>query len=178
MRPHYVTMLLPFFFACSNLTSITIEERETTLIDAGSIIEQWVGDFGFGAFLNMDISSNQELENQGVERDQIDAVYLKSVELRIIAPAEGADFDFIESLNFLIQATDLESKKVAWGDSFEEGSALINLNVSPDDLVAYAAAPSMDITTEARGRRPRQDTTIEAVLTLNVEANLAGFICP
>ena len=43
-------------------------------IPRGSLVEQLAGDVRFGGLVNFDITQNQELENQGVERHQIGSV--------------------------------------------------------------------------------------------------------
>ena len=166
-----------FAITCGKLDTFDISQKSSASIQGASILEQLVGDIGFGGFLNMDISQNEELKNQGVKKNQIDSVHLKTVTLTITDPPSGRDFTFVESLKFYVESEGLERKLIASGGPFESGLTTVGLNIEDVELSSYAAAPSMNITTEATGRRPSQNTTIEATLALTVDVNVSGALC-
>lgn len=162
---------------CDSVDNFTITESSTTTIEGATLLEQLVGDLGFGGFLNMDVSQNEELKNQGVERNQIDSVFVQSLTLTITDPPDGQDFTFIESLAFYVEAPGLDRKLIASGGPFEAGLKTVGMNVENVDLADYAAAESMDITTEVDGRRPDNTTTIRADIVLDVDVNVGGALC-
>lgn len=162
---------------CSGIDNFDIEESSTSTIPAGSPLEQVLGNLGFGNFLNLDITQNQTLQNQGVTKDQIDSVHITKLTLRITSPASGQDFTFISSLKFYVGSEGLERALIASGGPFPSGASTIDLTVENVDLAPYVAAPSLDITTEANGRRPNQETTVEATIDLDVDVNVGGVIC-
>lgn len=169
-------VLLLGLVGCGSVGQVSITETATTTIEKATILEQLVGDMGFGSFLNMDISQNQELENQGVERNQLNSVHVRSLELTITDPADGQDFTFIESLAFYAEADGLDRALIASGGPFDAGAKAVNLDVEAVDLADFAAAPSMDITIEVEGRRPDQTTTVRCDLVLDVDFNIGGFL--
>ncbi|OGQ90355.1 MAG: hypothetical protein A2289_26415 [Deltaproteobacteria bacterium RIFOXYA12_FULL_58_15] len=163
---------------CGDIDKFTIEESSSTTIQGASLLEQLAGDLGFGGFLNMDISQNQELQNQGVEREQIDSVHIQSLTLTITdTPPEGRDFTFIDNLEFFVESQGLERKLIASGGPFAAGLTTVGLEVENVDLAPYAAAESMNITSEVTGRRPSKETTIDGKIVLEVDVNVSGALC-
>ncbi|MAO82287.1 MAG: hypothetical protein VX405_11390 [Myxococcota bacterium] len=160
---------------CGGLDTFPIEVTSESQVEGGSLIEQWVGDLGFGGFLNLDISSHESLANQGIKPEQIDSVRLTEMRLEITSP-DAQDFTFIESLEFLAEAPELEQKLVAFGGPFTEGESIIILDRTDLELAPYATAETMSITTNVTGRRPPQDTTIKAFLRLDVDVNVTGLL--
>lgn len=161
---------------CSSLDTISISETSQSTIPQGSVLEQFVGDLGFGEFFEMDLSQNQELRNQGVEKHQIDSVYLTSLELTITTP-QDADFTFIDTLEFYVESEGLPRQRIAYGGPFDVGVNTVSLSLDDVDLANYVAAATMQVTTEAEGRRPAEDTTISAALGFAVDVNVGGAIC-
>lgn len=154
---------------------INIKESAETKVDGASIFERFVGDMGFGDFINMDLSQNSELKNQGISKDQIDSVKLSDFTLTITAPESGQDFSFLESLIFSVEAADLPRAKVAEGGPFADGATSVTLNVQDLELAPYVSAAKMDITSEVTGRRPNNTTTIRADLGFRVNVSVLGF---
>ncbi len=74
--------------------STTITETATTEVPGGTLLEQLVGELGFGDFLNMDLTESEELVNQGVEPGDIKEVYLVDFVLAATSPP-GADLSFL-----------------------------------------------------------------------------------
>jgi len=161
---------------CGKIDRFKITESSTTSVQGASILENFVGDIGFGGFLNMDISQNAELKNQGVKKSQIDSVFLSSLTLTITDPPQGQDFGFIDSLKFFVESEGLDRKLIASGGPFDAGLTTIGLNVENVDLADYAAAPAMKITTEVNGRRPAKTTSIKGDIVLDVDVNVSGAL--
>jgi len=174
------TFALPLLLAtitCGPLDVISVEETSLSTIEEASIFEQLLGDMGFGSFINVDIADNQELQNQGVERHQIDSVHATSLTLTILEPTSDQDFSFIESLNFYVSADGLDKVRIASGANFAQGARQIELDLDDIDLAPYATAASMTITSDVEGRRPEHETLIEAKIILMVDLNLGGILC-
>jgi hypothetical protein len=126
--------------------------------------------FDFGGFGAIDLSSTQEFKNQGVSRNEVQSVKLKSVTLSISAPS-GASFDFLDSIAFDASAPGQSQVAVAQITSIPRSSSQLSLAVDDVELAPYVAAPSMSVTTNAQGMPPSQDTTVSAVLVFEVVAN-------
>lgn len=175
-RATLLTSILLTALACGGLDTFTITEESTATIQ-GSILGQLVSDLGFGGFLSMDLSQNETLANQGVSREQIDSVFVRSLTLTITAPPSGQDFTFLDSLEFYVEAPGEPRRLIASGGPFQAGLTTVGLDLENVDLAPYAAAESMSITTEASGRPPAQDTTIQAQIELEVDVNVDGALC-
>lgn len=164
--------------ACSDgLDTFHITEVSTAQVAKGTVLEQLVGDFGFGdAFLHMDITDNQTLKNQGIKRSQIDSVRLEKLQLQITAPASGQTFDFLDKVSFFVSSEGLPKKRIAVLDPMPDGVTSVELQLDSVELAPYVAAPEMALTTEAAGKRPANDTTIRATVGLRVDVNLSGLL--
>lgn len=176
----WTTWALPLLLGtitCAPLDVISMEETSTTTIAKASIFEQLIGDLGFGSFLNIDLVDNTELRNQGVERHQIDSVYATSLTLAITSPATGQDFSFLDSLQFYVSAANLPRVRIASGNNFPAGAKELELQVDAVDLAPYASADSMTITSDVDGRKPQEETSIEAKIALAIDLNIGGLVC-
>ena len=178
IRTILASITVLFAFTCGGIDNFTITEESQATIDSGiPVVGDLLGDLGFGGFLKMDISQNEELKNQGVKREQIDSVKIESISLTITSPDDGSqDFTFLDDLEFYVDADGLDKKLIASGANFAAGLTTIGLDVEDVELAPYAAADSMDITTEARGSPPDQDTTILGTIKLNVDVNVSGAL--
>lgn len=162
------------FAACSGkLLTINIEQESSIVIEQGTLLENLVGQFGFSEFTNLDITDNQELQNQGVAPGDITDVYFRTFKLTATAPG-GADLSFIENLEFYVEADGLDRVLVASQSDFPAGQASVDLNLEDVDLTAYVVSESMDLTTEVRGGRPDADTTVLAEFSIDVGATAQG----
>lgn len=180
VAPKWTTWALPLLLGtitCAPLDVISLEESSTTTVPKASIFEQLIGDLGFGGFINIDLVDNTQLQNQGVERHQIDSVYATSFTLTITQPTSGQDFSFVDSLQFFVNAENLPKMRIASGSNFPIGAKELELNLDPLDLAPYAAAESMTITSDVEGRRPMEETDIEATILLEIDLNIGGLIC-
>jgi hypothetical protein len=149
-----------------------VAESDTVVIERGSVLEDLVSDLGFD-FLAADVEVSQELANQGVEPGDVSGVYFRELVLTVEAPA-GGDLAFLERLEFYVAGDGLPTRRVAWQDRFEAGQAVVALNLEDVDLTDYVVAESMDLVTEVEGRRPSQDTTIEAAYVIEIGATRQG----
>ncbi len=172
-----VAVLICLLVTCGGLTRVTVSQSATATIPGATLLELLTGDIGFGNLGNFDITQSQEFKNQGIKREQINSVKLKSLTLTITAPANGQDFTFLESLSFFIEAPGQTKKEIARGGPFAKDAKEIALTVLDVELAPFAAATSMTFTTTARGNKPKSTTTVEAKVVLEADANVAGIIC-
>ena len=166
-------LTLAALLACAQATSFSTTVEAQTEIEGGGLLEQLAGDIGFDSFIAFDVTANEQFANQGVERHQIDSVYLTALRL---SASEG-DFTFLDRLEFFVEAEGQERVRIAHGGPFPEGQSAIELNLDDVDLAPYAAAPSMDLKTVVQGRRPDQDTTITAGVDFLIDVNVSGALC-
>jgi hypothetical protein len=168
-------VLLLLWIACdSKLLTVTVEDGAQTTVERGTLLEQLLGDIGFGDFLDMDITAAQELQNQGVADEDIQGVYLTSLGLEVLEPS-GGDLSFLESIDFYVEAPDLDRVRVASKEAIPADESLVALDVVSDlDLHDYVVSESMTLTTEVTGHRPDDDTTVEARFALDVEVTGTG----
>jgi hypothetical protein len=169
-------VLLAFLATCGKIDQISVSETSRSTIPRGSLLEQFAGDIGFGELVEVDLTESQELQNQGVTKNQIDSVKLTSLSLTIVNPAQG-DFTFLDSVEFFVEAPGVERERIARGGPFAAGASSIDLQVDDVELAPYVVSEKMTITTDARGNRPDEDTTIEAQIDLLVDVNIGGVVC-
>ena len=166
-------MVLFALLGCAKLTTLEIEERATTTVEQGTLLEELLGDFGFESFVTMDLTASQEMQNQGAGPGDVEDVELVYFELEAMDP-EGADLSFIDSLDVLVEAPDLDPVLLATADDFPEGQAVVPFTLSDVDLTPYVVSQSMTLTTDVSAHRPEVDTTVEARFQVNVRVTAQG----
>ena len=160
--------------ACgATLFTIQITREATTFVEGGTVIEALLGDFGLSDFIAMDITSAQEIVNQGVEPGDINEVRLTLFELEVSSPDEG-DLSFIERLDLFVEAPNLPRVRIAWQDTFPSGVNRVSFNYDDVDLTDYVVSEALTLTTETSGTRPDGDHTLIARFTLDVAVTLQG----
>ncbi|MEL6543532.1 MAG: hypothetical protein AAFQ82_02835 [Myxococcota bacterium] len=113
----FVTVSVFSALTCGGLDTFSITESASTTV-SGSVLGQLTS-LGFGGFLDLDISENSELQNQGVERNQIDSVKLRMLTLTVTDTLQGQNFDFLSEVSFFVEAPGLERILLASGSGFE-----------------------------------------------------------
>jgi len=163
-----LVLSLAVLVACTaTLLTIPIEREAETVIEEGTVLEELISDIGFGDFVSMDLTTAQELENQGVSAGDVRDVELVLFELEATAP-QGADLSFIESMSLFVEAPGLERTLVASAPGFPAGEAVVTFDLEAVDLTPFVVSESMTLSTDVTGRRPDQDTTVVARFALDV----------
>jgi hypothetical protein len=155
--------------------AFNVSQESEIVVERGTALEALLGDLTFGEFTDLDITSRDVVQNQGVEPGDINEVRLTELVLTATAP-EDADLAFISSLDFYVEADGLPQERVASQDDFPEGQATVPLALEDIDLTDYAVQPSMTLTTEVSGGRPEVDTTVLAEFTLRIRATGKGIV--
>ena len=168
-----ITAALLFAVACQGaLLTLVLDRSAETTVEAGTLLEDLVGDLGFGDFLNMDLTTATELENQGVAPGDIQATFLTAFSLETLNP--GSDFSFLERMELYVEAPQLPRVLVASSDDFGQGVTFVDFEVEDVDLTEYLVSASMSLVTEVTGRRPEQDTRLEAAFSVEVGVTTQG----
>ena len=165
--------MLLWLVGCSSLLTISIEESATTSVAGGTVLEDLLGDLGFDEFVTMDLTSSEELKNQGVEPGDIAESALTLLQLAVIEP-EGGDLSFLETMAVSVASPDEAQVLVASQDTFPEGVGTVVFNLEDVDLTPYIVSQSLSLTTEVSASRPEEDTVIEARFIVDVTATVQG----
>jgi hypothetical protein len=160
-----VALLL--LLACGKLFSIDVEETAVATVTRGTLLEDLLGELGFAGFLDMDITSAEEIQNQGVAPGDIQDVTLTDFFLTVTDP-EGGDLSFLSSMAVYVESPGLERVMIASQDQFPTGVTVVPFRIEDVDLTEYVVSQSTTITTEVEGHRPEEDTTIEATFALSI----------
>lgn len=173
--PRAARALLPalFFVAstgCAGLTHIDVDAGGQVTVPAGTVLDKLLaGPLDFAGFDKIDFT--QDFANQGVGKNDVDSVRLKSLTLLIASPSDG-NFDFLQSISFSVQADGVAKADLAHLDAVPQGATQLTLDVSSTELKPYVVAPSMSIQGEAKGSRPDQETTVSASAVFDVDVNI------
>ena len=154
--------------ACqAKLFTISVAQEDQVLVEKGTILEQLLGDFGFGGFVSMTPIDSEELQNQGVAPGDIKDVRLVFFELEASSPA-GADLAFIDALDIYVEAPGLPQVLLASASDFPEGQAVVAFEIEDVDLTEYVVSEALTLTTDVTAQRPEVDTTVTARFELDV----------
>lgn len=153
------------------LTFEVVTKAETTIEGSDLVLDLFT--VAFPDLATFDLSASDEFKNQGVTKEDVESVKITEFTLEVLEPTDG-DLSFFDSVSFFVEADGLERVRVAHYDTFEEGQAKVSLVLDDVELRDYAAAESMDITTEVSARSPSDDTTLQARIVLDVQATTQG----
>lgn len=164
--------LLFLLGGCASLLTVKIDGSATTLVEKGTLVEVLVGDLGFEELVQMDLTDEGELANQGVEPG--DLVSVELIEFELEALSGSPDLDFIDWMEVSIEAPDLPEVVIASQSDFPSGEASVAMDLSGTELVDYAVSQAITLRTDVEARRPDQDTEVEARYVFRVQATLRG----
>ncbi|MBS2022488.1 MAG: hypothetical protein JST92_08765 [Deltaproteobacteria bacterium] len=125
----------------------------------------------FSGLGNINLSSNSNFRNNNTDKDHIDTCRFSHFGLKVVSPS-GQDLSFLSQVSFSITAPNLPKVRVAHLESFPTGATSVDLTLDDVDIAAYAKSDTFSITTDATGHAPKQNTTVEADLTLHIEASI------
>jgi hypothetical protein len=168
-------LVLSTTFTCSNLDNAIVSRSGQATIPGATLPGELLGDLGFSEFSNFDLSQDQSVGGQGYTKDEIDGVKLVRVHLVVNAPA-GGNFDFLDSIALFVEAEGLPRIQIASLTEIPEGVTELELDVEDVQLVDYAVAPAMTLTTEATGTAPEEDTTVTGTIDFDVDINVDGAL--
>ncbi len=155
---------------CNGEITFDVPASGSSVIPKGNLLEELISDFGFGSFLNMDISTSQEFKSNNVTRERVTRVVLTKLTLTVESPSDQ-NLDFLTKVTFFVQSDGLPKQAVASAD-IPKGSKNVTFTPTNADIGAYVRAAKFSITTEVNGRRPTKDTTVRADATFQVSARV------
>jgi hypothetical protein len=159
---------------CTGLDNIDVATRGETTIE-GSVLGSLLGQISFTGFEGIDVSDSQNFQNQGYTKDQIDSARLKVFTLSVESPATG-DFNFLSRVSFFAESEGLPRVEIARMEEVPRDVRVLEMEILDVELVDYAAADAMTITTVATGTSPEEDTTIAANVVLDIDVNVDGAL--
>lgn len=165
--------LLAFASCDGTLVIIEVDQEAITTVEEGGLLEDLVGDLGLDDFLDMDITTSSELQNQGVEPGDISSVVLTLFELEVLSPEDG-DLSFLDSVELYVEAPDLPEVRVASAFDFPVGEARVLFELDDVDLTDYVVSRSMTLSTDISGHRPDEATEVRAHFVLDVGVTTQG----
>lgn len=167
--------MLWLLLACDlPLTDIAITGQSEATIEAGTVLEDLLGDLGFSEFASMDLTHAEELRNQGVAPGDIASAAL--TEFLLTTTNGAADLSFIETMRLSVSGPALDEVELARGDSFPEGEATVEFQVTGADITDYVVSEAMTLSTEVTAHRPEEDTVVRADWTVVVGVTTQGAV--
>jgi hypothetical protein len=172
MRVRLMGMAAVVLASGCGLTEFDVSAKGSTTIQGstllGSLLQAFPPAQGFTSF---DVSQTQDFQNQHTEKKYVKSAKLKALTLKITAPSDQ-DFNFLDSIQFFAEANGTKTR-VAHAENIsamglKAPNPTLALTLDPVDLTPVVKADTMSITTEAQGRQPAKDTTVEIDLTLHL----------
>jgi hypothetical protein len=162
--------------ACGPPTFVAEVKGETTVPGDPTGISNVLEAFpAFGSFTSLDFNQNQDFQNQGVTKEQVSSAKLKSLQLRILTPADQ-DFSFLDSLEFYAKAGDREvlvaQKKNIPSLGLKAPNPVLDMDLTGAELQPFLTAPSMSISVRGKGRKPSKEVRLQADVKLDVQVRL------
>jgi hypothetical protein len=128
-----------------------------------------------GSFASLDFDQNQDFQNQGVTKEQVSSARLKSLQLKVLSPADQ-DFSFLDSLEFYAKAGDREvlvaQKKNIASLGLKAPNPVLDMDLMGAELQPFLTAPSMSISVRGKGRKPSKEVRLQADVKLDVQVRL------
>jgi len=172
LRPAPTTVTLLLLCACQASSFHTEYRGEATL--QGSTTPAPITAFPpVGSFTNIDFSQNPDFRAQRISKDQVSSVKVDGVRVQILSPG-SQDFSFLGSLQFFAIAGDQEVE-VARKFSIDQIrlsvlNPMLVLDTTRVELKPYITAPFMSFVGRASGMRPPNDTRLQIVVSMLIEA--------
>lgn len=160
------------FAACAPLTFSTEVKGEAVVL--GNAMPVALNVFpSLGGMSDLDFNANREFLNAAVTRDNVSAVVVESVNVKILSPSDQ-DFTFLDTLQLVARASDKEvlfAEKLNVKDvDLKAPNPTLALDIQLVDLAPYVSAPIMSIVMRGKGRQPLNDTRLEVKVKLRVSA--------
>ena len=156
-------------------SSFTAEVRGETTIPAaplGPLVPPLESFPTLSGLSSLDFNQTQDFQNQGVTKEQVSSARLKSLELKVSAPADQ-DFSFLDTLEFYAKAGDREllvaSKRDISTLGLKAPYPVLKLDLRNTELQPFVTAPSMSISVRGTGRLPPREVRLQADVKLEVK---------
>ncbi len=161
------------------LASCGLDQVEVLLDDQVSIPATTIGSPfqpTYPQLQGLAFASRQELQNNDVKPEDIDAIFVLGARLEGTEPQKDNLGAILSRASFDVESPGLERRLLASKDPMPDGPS-VELDFDPMfDLKPYGTAPSMSIHTDLGLKEPRAfPTTVKVTFTLLVDVNLGGI---
>lgn len=157
--------------AIADLDNFEITLKEQTVIAGGGLVTDLLGEVGFTGLNEFNIEDNQEFQNKDIPKNNIEWTRVRDLDLTVIDP-DSNTFAFVDSILFFIDSPNHEKAALASSGEVADTLQTINFNLENLDIAPYLKDESMSITTQFFGQQPRENTTVEIEMKLEIEAKL------
>jgi hypothetical protein len=124
--------------------------------------------------ISIPTNSQQFISGNNTTVNDITSVSMKSATIQMTAPS-GANFDYLDSINVYLSATNLPTILFASKTSIPKGQNTINLDLSPADtsMKSYFLKDTLNISANAHFNNlpPANYSVIQTTITFHVTAN-------
>jgi len=177
-RNFALSIAVPMVFsliACADLDDFEVEISDEAVID-GQFMARISNPLGFmGNYQDLNLSTSKEFTDQGIDPNDVDAIFVKSVQIVATSPADIRLDSIIESVAYTIKAPGQQPQSVATAE-LPDGVELrvINCNVESDiNLKPYATSDNMSISADlALKQTPGLTTTLKTTIKLLVDIDV------
>lgn len=167
--------------ACA-LAACGIDDFEVTLEDSATISGTQFqtgipGALDYGNFGALTLETNKSFLDQGVSPDDVDAIFVKSVNVAGGNPEIDRLDVILESIELSVDASGVNKRTIATGSNFPAQTRSVDLSVMSEvNLKSYAVANDMSVGAVITIKTPPAlQTTIKTTITLLVDINLVGI---
>jgi hypothetical protein len=117
----------------------------------------------------------QNFEDNGTEKELIEKILLKSLQLKLTQPADG-DLDFLSNLEIFMLADGLPETKVAWKSvAAMAGAKVLNLDLGETNLKDYVSTDWFQLRLHTLTDQPiSQDQIIDIASVFLIDAKILG----
>lgn len=166
--------------ACGGLDEFeeVIVEEATIRMTDGTAGAPFAPMYGAG-FSNIDLSQAKTFNNEGLSPGDVDAIYVKSVQLEVSTGANSPVVDrldlYVERMEMTVEADGQAKTAFATLDPVPMAT-VADLDVPMDfDMKPYAVAPSMTVGASVMLKEPRGVVvTLKTTITLLIDVNILG----
>ncbi len=165
---------LTLFMSCETLDQFTqfdLDYTSKVTIPASTVVNLPV------TLPTPPITTNVEerLENNSTREDLIEGIFLKEMNLEVVAPV-GQSLDFLEEVTFLIRTDSLPEIELASATLPDTVGSTFALTPTDVDLQAYLKQNEIQLTTRIVTRKlVAQETDLEIYTRFLVDAKILGL---
>ena len=147
----------------THLVTFQFTEKDKQTVE-GSLTGKLAGQLG----LDFDIDLESQLQKRDLKAAK--KVYVKALSFEITKNSDGRNFDFLESITLKAESSKKDARRFAWKNDVPKGVQQFDLQVDDTVNLKPYIEQGLTIVTEANGSPPGEDTTFNAVISLQVKA--------
>lgn len=160
---------------CGALDEFDVTIEDTATIPGTVGANQPFSPMYGGGFNGLDLSGDKTFQNNDVDPDDVDAIFVKSVRLEDSMPELKNLANVVEMVELFVEAEGLPKQRIAMGSNFAD-AAFAELTIDQGvNLKPYAVKPQMTVSAQIRlKQRPAFTFNLRTVVTLLVDIDLLG----